>query len=63
MKNILTFSKNRSILSEYIIKSNSIQVDIEVETLDLLVEENLIYIQYKITDSDCCYEYKINIGG
>ena len=36
MKNILTFSKNRSILSEYIIKSNNIQVDILVETIDLL---------------------------
>ena len=63
MKNILTFSKNRSILSEYIIKSNNIQVDILVETLDLLIEEDLIYVQYKIPDSNCVYEYRINIGG
>ena len=63
MKNILTLSKNRSILSEYIIKSNNIQVDILVETLDLLIEEDLIYVQYKIPDSNCVYEYRINIGG
>lgn len=63
MKNILTFSKNRSILSEYIIKSNNIQVDILVETIDLLIEEDLIYVQYKIPDSNCVYEYRINIGG
>jgi len=34
-KNILTFHKNRSILSEYIIKENNLCVDIEVKTLEL----------------------------
>lgn len=63
MKNILTFSKNRSILSEYIIKENNLSVYIEIETIDYIIEENLIYIKYKVIDSNCIYEYKINIGG
>ena len=54
-KNILTFSKNRSILSEYIIKENNISIDIEVETLDLIHEENELYIKYKIVDSNIIY--------
>ncbi len=63
IKNILTFSKNRSILSEYIIKSNDIQLDFLIETIDLKILDNLIYIKYRIPDSNCVYEYKINIGG
>ena len=63
IKNILTFSKNRSILSEYIIKENNLSVYIEIETIDYIIEEKLIYIKYKVTDSNCIYEYKINIGG
>ena len=34
-KNILTFSKNRSILCEYIIKNNDLVLEIEVKTLEL----------------------------
>jgi len=60
-KNILTFSKNRSILSEYIIKENNISIDIEVKTIDLLYNDNEIYIKYKITDSNTIYEYKISM--
>lgn len=58
-KNILTFSKNRSILSEYIIKENNLCLNIEVETLDLNQTEKELYIKYKILDSDVIYEYKI----
>jgi len=58
-KNILTFHKNRSILSEYIIKENNLCVDIEVKTLELLQSEKEIYIKYEIVDSNTIYEYKI----
>ena len=58
-KNILTFSKNRSILSEYIIKENNFSVFIEVKTLELIQNEKELYIKYKIIDSDTIYEYKI----
>lgn len=58
-KNILTFSKNRSILSEYIVKENNLSLYIEVETLELTTTEKEIYIKYKIIDSNTIYEYKI----
>lgn len=58
-KNILTFSKNRSILSEYIIKENNLCINIEIETLDLNQTEKELYIKYKILDSNVIYEYKI----
>ena len=55
----MTFSQNRSILSEYIIKENNLCVDIEVKTLELLQSEKEIYIKYEIVDSNTIYEYKI----
>ena len=58
-KNILTFSKNRSILSEYIIKENNISVYFEIETLELKQTTNELCIKYKVIDSNIIYEYKI----
>lgn len=58
-KNILTFSKNRSILSEYIIKENNLCIELEIETLELEYNEEKIYIKYKVADSNAIYEYKI----
>ena len=60
-KNILTFSKNRSILSEYIIKDNNLSVYILIETLELKYNEKDLYIKYKIVDSNTIYEYKITM--
>lgn len=58
-KNILTFSKNRSILSEYIIKENNLSVYIEVKTIELKQNDIELYIKYEILDSNNIYEYKI----
>lgn len=60
-KNILTFSKNRSILSQYIIKENNLCLQIEVKTIDIKLNEQEIYIKYEIIDSNTIYEYKINM--
>jgi len=60
-KNILTFSKNRSILSEYLIKETMLYLNIEVETEELIQTANELYIRYKITDSNTVYEYKITM--
>lgn len=60
-KNILTFSKNRSILSEYIIKDNNLSIFIEVKTLELIKNDKELYIKYEIVDSNIIYEYKITL--
>lgn len=59
LKNLLTFSKNRSILSEYIIKENNLCIDILVKTLEIEQNDNELYIKYEIVDSNSIYEYKI----
>lgn len=58
-KNILTFSKNRSILSQYTIKENDLSMYINVKTLELKYTEFELYVKYEILDSNTIYEYKI----
>ncbi len=60
-KNILTFKEKRSILSEYIIKSNDMVLEINVETLSLKNTSKEIYIEYKIKETDALYKYKITM--
>lgn len=58
-KNILTFSLNRSILSEYIIKKENLCLEINIKTLELSITDKIIYIKYLIIDSNTIYEYKL----
>ena len=58
-KNILTFSLNRSILSEYIIKKEDLCLEINIKTLELSITDKIIYIKYLILDSNTIYEYKL----
>ena len=58
-KNILTFSLNRSILSEYIIKKEDLCLEINIKTLELSIKDKIIYIKYLILDSNTIYEYKL----
>ena len=58
-KNILTFSINRSILSEYVIKKEDLCLEINIKTLELSITDKIIYIKYLILDSNTIYEYKL----
>lgn len=58
-KNILTFSLNRSILSEYVIKKEDLCLEINIKTLELSITDKIIYIKYLILDSNAIYEYKL----
>lgn len=58
-KNILTFSLNRSILSEYIIKKEDLCLEINIKTLELSITDKIIYIKYLILGSNTIYEYKL----
>lgn len=58
-KNILTFSLNRSILSEYVIKKEELCLEINIKTLELSITDKIIYIKYLILDSNTIYEYKL----
>lgn len=58
-KNILTFSLNRSILSEYVIKKEDLCLEINIKTLELSITDKIVYIKYLILDSNTIYEYKL----
>lgn len=58
-KNILTFSLNRSILSEYVIKKEDLCLEINIKTLELSITDKIINIKYLILDSNTIYEYKL----
>ena len=58
-KNILTFSLNRSILSEYVIKKEDLCLEINIKALELSITDKIIYIKYLILDSNTIYEYKL----
>jgi len=62
IKNIIYFELNKTISSEYIIKQNNITLDIDIKTLDLVINHNIINIMYLVIDSQSKYEYKIEMS-
>lgn len=58
--NTFIFDKKKS-RSNYLLKEVNSDVDIEIITLDIDVNEDNVYIRYKVLDTDCDYEYKIEM--
>ena len=46
----------------YLVKDGNYDVDINVKTTLLDVKDNFIYIKYEIVDSECQYEYKMEMS-
>ena len=46
----------------YYLKENNYDVDIEINTTDIYISDNLINIKYLIVDSNCEYEYKLEMS-
>lgn len=46
----------------YLLKENSYDVDIDIATIKMDISENSIYIKYVIVDSNCEYEYKLEMS-
>lgn len=47
--------------SNYLLKDNNYEVDIDVTLKELIVRDNSIYIKYVIVDSGCEYEFKMKM--
>lgn len=60
--NTFVFNKKNSSCN-YLIKDNNYDVDIDVNTIMMEISDNIIYIKYVIIDSNCEYEYKIEMSG
>lgn len=58
---VFDVNKNKSI-SNYFIKDNNCDVDIEIKTIDLEIFDNIIYVKYLIVDTECIYEYKLEMS-
>ena len=59
--NTFVFNKKNS-KSTYMIKDNNCVVEMILKTKDLFVNEKNILIRYLICDTDCEYEYKIEMS-
>lgn len=46
----------------YLLKDNNYDVDIEINTIKVDIRDNWIYIKYLIVDSNCEYEYKLEMS-
>lgn len=58
--NTFCFNMKKSTCN-YLLKENNYDFDIEVKTIDMNINENMIYIKYLIVDSDIEFEYKLDI--
>lgn len=59
--NTFVFNKKKSSCN-CLLKENNYDVDIDINTIAMDINENSIYIKYVIVDSDCEYEYKLEMS-
>lgn len=60
--NTFIFDKNKkNSISNYLIKENNCDVDIDIDVIDLKIDDDIIYIKYLISESNCIYEYKLEM--
>lgn len=57
----LVFSKKKS-SGNYFLKNEGYDVDINVETFKINTDDNFILIEYKVIDSDVCYEFNVEVS-
>ena len=60
VQSTMYFKQNKYTTCDYKIKENDINLQIEIYTSKLIIEENLILIKYQVENTDK-YEYKIEI--
>ena len=59
--NTFVFNVNNGCCN-YFLKENNYEVDIEVNTLNMDINDENIYIKYLVVDSNIEYEYKIEMS-
>lgn len=59
--NTFVFDKNNSCCN-YFLKENNYDVDIEIKTINIEIKNNSMYIKYLVIDSNCEYEYKLEMS-
>lgn len=60
--NTFIFDKNKkNSISNYLIKENNCDIDIDIDVIDLKIDDDIIYIKYLISETNCIYEYKLEM--
>lgn len=59
--NTFVFDRKNSSCN-YFLKENNYDVDIEINTIMIDVSDDSVYIKYVVIDSQCEYEYKIEMS-
>ena len=60
--NTFIFDKNKkNSISNYFIKENNCDVDIDIDVIDLKIDDDIMYIKYLISETNCIYEYKLEM--
>ena len=59
--NTFVFNKSNSSCN-YFLKENNYDVDIDVKTNVIDISDNIVYIKYMVIDSNCEYEYKLEMS-
>lgn len=59
--NSFIFNKRES-ESSYLLKENNYEYNIDVNTSLIDINDECVIIQYKVVDTNCLYEFKIEIG-
>ena len=61
--NTFIFDKNKkNSISNYLIKENNCDVDIDIDVIDLKIDDDIIYVKYLISETNCIYEYKLEMS-
>ena len=60
-KNSNIFNNNNS-KSNYLLKENGYDMDMEVNVSNMKSNDKLIYIEYEIVSTSCKYEFKIEMS-
>lgn len=59
--NTFVFNEKNSSCN-YFLKENNYDVDIDINTVMMNMDDSSIYVNYVIVDSNCEYEYKIEMS-
>lgn len=62
MQHSFIFEDNKITTSNYYIKDQNLELEINIKVLSMQIEENIIKICYLVNDTDNEYEYKIEVS-
>ena len=61
-KNILIFTLDKNTVSSYLVKENNIELELNIKTTELTIKDNHINVVYTVIESNCEYEYNIEVS-